>query len=577
MDAATSSTAPHSPTPACCSRPASRRCTPPARSRRRSAWRRPGSTRSTSRCFWKGFPTNASTADDPGQRRAPRRLPGAERSTSSGTRRGRPRTAASSPASTSTALALPWGGTSHPVWFKRDPRVANCQALGGVFDRALMDGVPQIVAARSRSRPTHDRGRAGGRARPRPPPGQAQMPPRENPRVNNSLDSVHASGPLGRAHCVIHGNSNYKQTGLLQAFAAYSLLQQPPRRVGLRLGLPGVRPPGAARRAAQLRAGPRPGGRPCTTELAHAAVSYLDKGASLGRDAPCLTTDGATCPTARSGRCPRGRRRAGRVAVSAPATRWRSCRQRPRRVRLRVRHRRAGRGVVPDQPAQRGRGEPRAAGAVRLRRAALPGGLRAAGRPRSRRTCRSCARWSASTASRLRARGRSAELADGGRRAVRRRPRSDDAVMIVGTGGTTGRPKGVMLTDRNLETMTAITLMSYPFDGRPVYLALAPLTHAAGVLCFPVMALGGRDRRHADAGRRRVPGERRAPPGHPHVPAADGDLHGARARRPAATDLSSLQCFWYGAAPMSAARLEEALDADRPGDGASSSGRPRRR
>ena len=27
--------------------------------------------------------------------------------------------------------------------------------------------------------------------------------------------------------------------------------------------------------------------------------------------------------------------------------------------------------------------------------------------------------------------------------------------MIVGTGGTTGRPKGVMLTGRNLETMTA--------------------------------------------------------------------------------------------------------------------------
>jgi hypothetical protein len=58
------------------------------------------------------------------------------------------------------------------------------------------------------------------------------MPPRENPRLNKSLDSVHASGPLGRAHCVIHGNQNYKQTGLLQAFAAYSLLQQAPLRVG---------------------------------------------------------------------------------------------------------------------------------------------------------------------------------------------------------------------------------------------------------------------------------------------------------------------------------------------------------
>jgi len=65
---------------------------------------------------------------------------------------------------------------------------------------------------------------------------QAGMPPRENPRLNTSLDSVHASGPLGRAHCVIHGNSNYKQTGLLQAYAAYSLLQQPPRRIGLASG-----------------------------------------------------------------------------------------------------------------------------------------------------------------------------------------------------------------------------------------------------------------------------------------------------------------------------------------------------
>ena len=63
-----------------------------------------------------------------------------------------------------------------------------------------------------------------------------EMPPRENPRLNKSLDSVHASGPLGRAHCVIHGNSNYKQTGLLQAYAAYSLLQRPPRRAGFASG-----------------------------------------------------------------------------------------------------------------------------------------------------------------------------------------------------------------------------------------------------------------------------------------------------------------------------------------------------
>ncbi|GAA1735627.1 DUF5938 domain-containing protein [Aeromicrobium alkaliterrae] len=134
------------------------------------------------------------------------------------------------------ALSLPWGGTSHPVWFKRDPRVANCKAQGGVFNAALMHGVPQIVAAALEA--TKDMSPEDRDAALTETALQVMnvMPPRENPRVNKSLDSVHASGPLGRAHCVIHGNSNYKQTGLLQAYAAYSLLQTPPLRVGFASG-----------------------------------------------------------------------------------------------------------------------------------------------------------------------------------------------------------------------------------------------------------------------------------------------------------------------------------------------------
>ncbi len=134
------------------------------------------------------------------------------------------------------ALSLPWGGTSHPVWFKRDPRVANCKAQGGVFNAALMNGVPQIVAGALEA--TKDMTPAERDAALTETAAQVMnvMPPRENPRVNKSLDSVHASGPLGRAHCVIHGNSNYKQTGLLQAYAAYSLLQQPPLRTGFASG-----------------------------------------------------------------------------------------------------------------------------------------------------------------------------------------------------------------------------------------------------------------------------------------------------------------------------------------------------
>src|ERR1700744_399199 len=137
----------------------------------------------------------------------------------------------------------------------------------------------------------------------------------------------------------------------------------------------------------------------------------------------------------------------------------------------------------------------------------------------------------------------------------------DDVVMLAGTGGTTGTPKGVMLTGHNIEAMTALTLMSYPFGPgeRPVYLALAPLTHAAGVLCFPVMTLGGEivimpapdlGEFLALIGRHRV-SHTFLPPtliylllDHPEV---------------ATADLSSLRCLWYGAAPMSAARLEQAI------------------
>src|SRR5450755_3298840 len=135
-----------------------------------------------------------------------------------------------------TGLALPWGGTSHPVWFRRDPRVANVKVLGGVFDRALMTGVPLIVAvALEQIKDLSDAEKYTALSE------QAaavmnQMPPRENPRINTSLDSVYASGPLGRAHCVLHGNCNYKQTGVLQAYAAYALLQQPPRRTGFASG-----------------------------------------------------------------------------------------------------------------------------------------------------------------------------------------------------------------------------------------------------------------------------------------------------------------------------------------------------
>jgi short subunit dehydrogenase-like uncharacterized protein len=134
------------------------------------------------------------------------------------------------------ALALPWGGTSHPVWFRKDPRVANVKVLGGVFNKPLMQGVPQIVAAALKATEGMKPDERYAALAKTAASVMNTMPPRENPRINKSLDSVHASGPLARAHCTIYGNCNYKQTGLLQAHAAASLLQQAPRRVGFASG-----------------------------------------------------------------------------------------------------------------------------------------------------------------------------------------------------------------------------------------------------------------------------------------------------------------------------------------------------
>ena len=170
----------------------------------------------------------------------------------------------------------------------------------------------------------------------------------------------------------------------MQAYAAYSLLQQPPKRVGFASGCQafGHRELLGVLRSFGLvvRAG------------AHASradpvrlVDYLDKGASLGpgralpdhgrRDADVRR--GAWSSAAGSRRRSAGRgvraRRQGRDPV----------RQRPGRLHVRVRDQPGRRRLVPGQPAQRGGGEPRAARPVRLLGADLPGVVRAAGRARS--------------------------------------------------------------------------------------------------------------------------------------------------------------------------------------------------
>lgn len=64
-------------------------------------------------------------------------------------------------------------------------------------------------------------------------------------------------------------------------------------------------------------------------------------------------------------------------------------------------------------------------------------------------------------------------------------------VVLAGTGGTTGLPKGVLISNRTLDCFIANMLATLSFDRNSVYLAAAPMTHAAGAYAFPVFAQGG--------------------------------------------------------------------------------------
>jgi long-chain acyl-CoA synthetase len=69
--------------------------------------------------------------------------------------------------------------------------------------------------------------------------------------------------------------------------------------------------------------------------------------------------------------------------------------------------------------------------------------------------------------------------------------RPEDAAWIFYTSGTTGRPKGAVLSHRNLWAMTTSFLADMcPVTERSTALAVAPLSHAAGLFALPFVLRG---------------------------------------------------------------------------------------
>ncbi len=137
----------------------------------------------------------------------------------------------------------------------------------------------------------------------------------------------------------------------------------------------------------------------------------------------------------------------------------------------------------------------------------------------------------------------------------------DDLAAIMPTGGTTGLPKGVMLSHRNLfiSAMNGIINTPYAAGEEIVNLAAAPMTHSAGFLTIPATARGGKivvmtkpdPMELLDMVTTHRVTEFFLPP---TVIYRLLEMPGIETR-----DFSSLRYLMYGAAPMSVDKLRRAL------------------
>ncbi len=136
---------------------------------------------------------------------------------------------------------------------------------------------------------------------------------------------------------------------------------------------------------------------------------------------------------------------------------------------------------------------------------------------------------------------------------------ADDICVLIYTGGTTGKPKGVVHTHRTHVSMVMAELSDWDWPHDIRFLAMTPITHGAGAMIMAVlmrsgtyvMAKGFEAQRFFDlVAQHRISATFLVPTmiyvllDHPGLPQAE---------------LASLELIIYGAAPMAPARLIEGM------------------
>ena len=136
----------------------------------------------------------------------------------------------------------------------------------------------------------------------------------------------------------------------------------------------------------------------------------------------------------------------------------------------------------------------------------------------------------------------------------------DHIVSITYTGGTTGKPKGVIGTAQAMSTMTQVQLSEWEWPESPRFLMCTPLSHAGAAFFVPTVIKGGSLYvlpRFDPAEVLRTIEEQKitATMLVPSMLYALMDHPDSKTR-----DLSSLETVYYGASAINPVRLDEAIE-----------------
>jgi len=121
-------------------------------------------------------------------------------------------------------FCLPWGGTSLPLYFERDPRVRSCISAVGFYDNPLLRNLHALGQKWEAEYKDLPREQQDAVIKTLVDSTTPTMPPRERTTIQRTVDFAIGRGQLAAVRATVHGITPYISTGALQTAAVMKLL-----------------------------------------------------------------------------------------------------------------------------------------------------------------------------------------------------------------------------------------------------------------------------------------------------------------------------------------------------------------